>query len=209
MLDPLVSGMDGGFAPGGLQIDDLIQRDRPAAHSQDRMLRADVPLFPIPVQGGGQARLIHRLEQVFQRIGGKAVQGKTGVVCDVDDGGVDLLFPEEAGQLHAVVPLQLDVQQQELIGVRVSRQPLHQRRGGVEYLHIVVPPPCAASPLQDAAGGGFILFCGAGIVFTYGDTVHEATSRVLGTFCKVIIAHPPQNDYSGQRCDLSIFYVSP
>ena len=29
------------------------------------------------------------------------------------------MLPQEAGQLHAVVPVQLDVQQQELVGVRV------------------------------------------------------------------------------------------
>lgn len=51
------------------------------------------------------------------------------------------MLPQEAGQLHAVVPAQLDVQQQQLVGVRGLSQPFHQRLGGVEHLHVVIPSP--------------------------------------------------------------------
>lgn len=88
----------------------IIQRDYPAADLHDRAFGADVLLLPVPVQSGGQPYLVHRLEQVLQRIGGKAVQGKTGVIRDIDDGGADLVLPQKAGQFHTVVVVQLDVQ---------------------------------------------------------------------------------------------------
>lgn len=86
------------------------------------------------------------------------------------------MFPQEAGQLHTIIPVQLNVQQQELIGVRVRGQPLHQRRGGVEYLHVIVPSLGTSFSLQHMTGGCFILLRGARVIFANGDAVHELTS---------------------------------
>ena len=86
------------------------------------------------------------------------------------------MLPEKAGQFHAIVPLQLDVQQQELISARILRQPLHKRQGGMEHVYVVVPPLGTAFSLQHMAGGCFILLCGARVIFANGDAVHELTS---------------------------------
>ena len=168
VFDPILLGMDGGFPPGSLQVDHFIQRNYPAADLHDRALGTDVLLLPIPVQSGGQ--------QVFQRIGGEAVQRETGVICDIDDGGIDLVLPQKVGQLYAVIPIQLDVQHQELVDVRVLCQPFHERSGRVEHLNVVVLPPNTAFSIQHMAGGCFILFRCARVIFTYGDAVHDFTS---------------------------------
>ena len=86
------------------------------------------------------------------------------------------MLPQEAGQFYAVIPIQLDIQQQELLSAGVRTQPFHQRRGGMEHIHVIVLAPDAASSIQRVAGGGFILFRSAGVIFTNSNAVHALTS---------------------------------
>lgn len=88
------------------------------------------------------------------------------------------MLPEKASQFHAVVPIQLEVQQQELVDIRVCGQPLHKRQGGMEHVYVVVPPLGTSFSVQHTVGGCFILFCCARVIFANGDAVHSLTSGI-------------------------------
>ena len=46
----------------------------------------------------------------------------------------------------------------------------------MEHVDVIVPALDMAFSLQHTAGGCFILFCGARVIFANGDAVHELTS---------------------------------
>ena len=68
-----------------------------ATHTQHRAL-----LLSVPVQSGGQPPHLHPREQIFYWGDREAVQRETGIIRNVNNGGVDLAFPQETGQLDAV-----------------------------------------------------------------------------------------------------------
>lgn len=127
----------GGLTSCYFQIQDVFQRNPSAAGLKKKALRRTMH-EQITVYRSCQPLLVHRFEQILQRIGRKTIQCKTGIIGDIDDLGLHIMIAQKVRQLYTIGIGQLDVQHQDIVGRPVLFQPLRKQRRYMEYINLII-----------------------------------------------------------------------